>query len=84
MVLMYIEQFQDMVRRKVVSEVSEEEIKTYQGPSNFITHHKMDKDSSASTPVRLVSNSSFKNDSTNLNNIVVKSVVVVCWGSYLL
>ena len=61
-----------MVSWQVVSRVSQEEIKTYQGPINYITHHEVYKDGSTSTPVRLVSNSSFKNVSTNLNNIMVK------------
>ena len=69
---MYIEQFKDMVRRQVVSKVSKAQIQTYHGPTNYITHHDIYKHGSASTPVRLVSNSSFRNGSTNLNNIMVK------------
>ena len=58
--------------RDVVSEISRAEISAYTGPINYITHHKVYKPGSLSTPVHLVSNSSFKNGSTNLNDITVK------------
>ena len=68
----YIKQFKDMLNCIVVSEVTQQEISAYTGPVNYITHHKVYKPSSLSTPVRLVSNSSFRNGSTNLNDITVK------------
>ena len=68
----YVEQFKDMVSRKVVTEISEKEKAAYIGPINYITHHEVYKPGSISTPIRLVSNSSFKNGNTNLNDICVK------------
>ena len=68
----YVEQFKDMLNHGVVSEITQQEISAYTGPVNYITHHKVYKPSSLSTPVRLVSNSSFRNGSTNLNDITVK------------
>ena len=41
------------------------------GPVNWITHHDVLKDSTT-TPIRLVSNSSFPNGSTALNDLLVK------------
>ena len=61
-----------MVERDVVSEISQAEISAYTGPINYITHHEVYKPGSLLTPVCLVSNSSFKNGSTNLNEITVK------------
>ena len=61
-----------MLERNVVSELTQAEMSAYTGPINYITHHEVYKPGSLSTPVRLVSNSSFKNGSTNLNEITVK------------
>ena len=68
----YVEQFEDMLRRKVISLVTDAELSTYKGPVNYITHHAVHKPGSLSTPIRLVSNSSFRNGSTNLNDTLVK------------
>merc|ERR1711895_277323 len=68
----YVEQFTHMLERGVVTEISQEEIAAYTGPVNFITHHEVYKPGSLSTPVRLMSNSSFRNRSINLNDITVK------------
>ena len=61
----YIEQFRDMVNRNVVSEISQSEMDAY------ITNHEVYKPGSLSTPVCLVSNSLFKNGSTNHNDVTV-------------
>ena len=61
-----------MLNRGVVPEISQSEISAYTGPVNFITHHEVYKPGSLLTPVRLVSNSSFRNGSTNLNDLTVK------------
>merc|ERR1712215_516309 len=68
----YVEQFKDMVSRNVVSEISDKDKAAYIGPVNYITHHKVYKPGPLSTPICLVSNSSFKNGNTNLNDICVK------------
>ena len=51
------------------SEISKEEMYSYNGPQNYITHHAIIKDSS-STPVRVVHNSSLKNGAESLNSIL--------------
>merc|ERR1712240_322857 len=61
-----------MMSRNVVSEISAKERAAYSGPVSFITHHEVYKPGSISTPICLVSNSSFKNGKTNLNDICVK------------
>ena len=60
-----------MIDRNVVSEITPLELQAWKGPVNWNTHHDVLKDS-ATTPVRLVSNSSFTNGSTTLNNLLVK------------
>ena len=60
-----------MIARGVVLKISKEEIDSYSGRSNFIVHSEVYKDSNT-TPVRLVSDSSFKNGSTSLNEVLVK------------
>ena len=61
-----------MEKRNIVSEISQAEISAYNRPVNFITHHEVYKPGSLSTLVHLISNTSFKNSSTNLNDICVK------------
>ena len=43
----------------------------YKGPINYAIHHEVYKYSNT-TPVRLVSDSSFKNGDTSLNDILIK------------
>ena len=62
----------DMVNRGVISKNPEEELKAYSGPVNYITHHEVYKEGSTSTPVRLVSNSLYKNGETSLNELIAK------------
>ena len=51
--------------------LTEEEMNNYDGPVNYITHHGVIKDS-ASTPLRVVTNSSFKNGPNSLNDTLVR------------
>ena len=67
----YAKCFRDMIDRNVVSEITPVELQAWKGPVNWNTHHDVLKDS-ATTPVRLVSNSSFANGSTTLNDLLVK------------
>ena len=69
--LQYAKCFQDMIDKHVVSEISPQELEAWPGPVNWNTHHNVLKDS-ATTPVRLVSNSSFPNGSTAFNELLVK------------
>ncbi len=68
----YMEQFRDMLNRNAGSLISDSKLASYTGPINYITHHTVLKPGSLSTPVRLVSNSSFRNGATNLNDLMVK------------
>ena len=61
-----------MVERDVVSEISQAETSAYTRLISYIAHHQVYKPGSLSTPVHLISVSSFKNGSTNLNEITVK------------
>ena len=61
-----------MLERNVVSMLTQAEMSAYTCPTNYINHHEVYNPGSLSTPVLLVSNSSFKNGSTNLNEITVK------------
>ena len=68
----YVKQFLDIVNINVVSKISQSEMDVYTGPFKFITHYEVYKPGSLYTPVCLVPNKSFKNGSTNINNITVK------------
>ena len=52
-------------------QLSKEEISDYAGPVQYITHHAVLKDST-STPLRVVTNSSFKNGKYSLNDLLPK------------
>ena len=67
----YVEQFEDMLAHGVISVIPTEELKSYRGPVNYITHQEVYKDSST-TPVRVISNSSFHNRTTTLNKCLIK------------
>ena len=66
----YMEQFKDIIAQEVISKVTPEELRAYQGPVSYITHQEVFKDS-AMTPVRVVSNSSFQNGNTTLNESMI-------------
>ena len=55
---LYCEQVQDMLNRNVVRKLTADEIKNYNGPVHYIPHHGVIKESSTSTPLRIVFNSS--------------------------
>ena len=65
----YNEQVQSMLDRGTAVKLSKQEIDDWAGPAHYITHHPVLKDS-VTTPVRLVSNSSF--GSPSLNSILMK------------
>ena len=69
----YCKQFQDLIDRGVFRELPDAEIREYMGPTFYITHHEVYKTESSSTPVRIVSNTSLKNnDGISLNDILMK------------
>ena len=55
---MYQDQFKDMIERGVARKLSNEEMKSYNGPVYYLTHHEVLKPESISTPCRIVFNSS--------------------------
>ena len=62
----YDKQVQEILDRGAAVKLSEQELLEYEGPTQYITHHAVLKDS-ISTPVRMVTNSSFPNAGTSLN-----------------
>lgn len=56
----YKEQIQDMVNRGVARKLTKTELRNYNGPIHYISHHEVLKPDSKSTPVRIVFNSSAK------------------------
>ena len=67
----YTTEFKKFMDRGAIVPITEEELFSYSGPINYVTHHSVLKDS-MTTPVRLVSNSSVKNSGTSLNDCLVK------------
>ena len=54
----YQTQAEDMIHRGVARKLSSKESEEYSGPVHYISHHKVLKPESKSTPVRIVFNSS--------------------------
>ena len=63
----YNEQIKSQLERGVAVKLSADEMESWSGPCQYITHHAVLKDS-VSTPVRVVSNSSFNNCGNSLNS----------------
>ena len=68
----YRKQFKDFIDRGVWREISQDEIVKYDGPVHYTTHHEVFNEGSASTPVRIVSNSSLKYEGVSHNDILMK------------
>ena len=62
----YNKQVQEILDRKAAVRLSDQEMLEYQGPCQYISHHPVLKNS-VSTPVRMVTNSSFPNGGSSLN-----------------
>ena len=64
--------FQDFINRGVLKEVTEEELEAWEGGINYVSHHHVSKDST-STPLRIIVNSSLKNNSeASYNSLIAK------------
>ena len=63
----YNEQVQQILDRKAAVKLSKQELEEYEGPAQYISHHPVLKNS-VSTPVRMVTNSSFNNGGKSLNS----------------
>ena len=59
---LYNAEFQGYVNRGVFKELSRDEMEAWEGPVNYISHHGVSKLGSVSTALRVVSNSSLKNN----------------------
>ena len=60
----YNAEFDDFLKRKVLREVAQSEIKAWEdagGKVNFVSHHAVERPDKATTKLRLVSNSSLRN-----------------------
>ena len=55
---LYSEAVTDMMNRNVVRKLSSKEVEAYDGPVHYVPHHGVLKESSLSTPLRIVFNSS--------------------------
>ena len=69
---LYCEQFRDTVSRGVFRLVSRVELSKYKGARRYISHHEVFKEDSASTPIRLVLNTSLRYKGLSLNDILMK------------
>ena len=63
----YHDQVQQILDRKAAVKLSLQEMTDYEGPTQYISHHPVLKNS-VSTPVRMVTNSSFNNGGKSLNS----------------
>ena len=64
----YQKQIQDMVQMGFARKLSDEEVRCYQGPTYYISHHAVIRPDKKSTPVRIVFNSSALFEGESLND----------------
>ena len=67
----YNEELYKYITREILVPISEQEMKEYQGPVNYISHHAVER-ASPTTPFRIVTNSSLKNGVRSLNDCLPK------------
>ena len=67
----YNAEFRKQVDRGAVTELTQEELANWKGPTNYISHHGVITDS-VTTPLRIVTNSSLKNGKWSLNECLVR------------
>ena len=65
----YNTELKKYLERGVIVPISSQEMQEYKGPSNYISHHYVEK-SSVTTPIRIVTNSSLKNGVRSLNDCI--------------
>ena len=74
----YNDAFQKHIERGAFGEVTQDEVDSYEGPINFISHHGVLQPQKITTPLRLVSNSSQENNGTCLNDCLPKGPNCLC------
>ena len=68
----YSKQIDDMIERKVARKLDKEEIVKWKEPTFYISHLAVISPKSASTPIRIVFNSSELHQGISLNNCLAK------------
>ena len=63
----YNEAFKELIDKGAVVEISREELEAWPGVKNYVSHHAVVQPSKPTTPVRVVTNSSQKNNGSSLN-----------------
>ena len=63
----YNSELQKFIDRGAIVRLSQEEIDSYSGPVSYVSHHAVFKPGSASTPLRIVTNTSLKNQTAGLS-----------------
>ena len=66
----YNQEIQKYIDRGGAVKLNKDEIDAYKGPVNYISHHGVERDS-ATTPLRVVTNSSLNNGGNSLNSCLV-------------
>ena len=66
----YNQEIKKYLERGAAVKLTEEELQTWKGPINYISHHGVERDS-ASTPLRIVTNSSLNNGGNSLNSCLI-------------
>ena len=64
----YNKEIQKYIDRGGVVKLSKQEMEEWKGPVNYISHHGVDQPGSATTPLRVVTNSSLNNGGRSLND----------------
>ena len=60
-------EFRKFLERGAISKITQLEMENYDGPTSYVTHHPVLKPDSVTTPVRIVTNSSFINENAKLS-----------------
>ena len=63
----YNEEFMKFVNRGAISRITQREMDDYQGPVSYVTHLPVLKPDSTTTPLRIVTNTSFVNQNAKLS-----------------
>ena len=87
----YNKQLEDFIARGAISVITEDEMKAYKGPVNYVDHHPVHNPGSLTTPYRVVVNSSLDNNNQGIsvnemwpkgpNSLTPLIKVVVKWRS---